>query len=176
MKKLFLVIMTFSLQTPLAFSQSGDLKIGDLTPEIILPGPDGDSISLSSLRGKIVLIDFWASWCSPCVKEQPELADLYRKYKDADFKHGKGFEIYGVSLDSKRESWKSSIKKLKINWAQVSDLEFWSSPVARTYNLQKIPANFLIDSKGNIIAKDLHGNALEEFISNLLLTNDLDSR
>lgn len=158
--------MIFSLQAPLVFSQSGDLKIGGLAPEIILPGPDGDSISLSSLRGKVVLIDFWASWCAPCVKEQPELADLYRKFKDADFKGGKGFEIYGVSLDSKKENWEKAIAKWKISWTQVSDLKFWSSPVARTYHLQEIPANFLIDGEGNIIAMNLHGRDLEEFLYN----------
>lgn len=168
MKKIFFIIMVLSFQSSLSFAQSESLNTGDLAPEIVLPNLNGDSISLSSLRGKIVLIDFWASWCAPCIKEQPELAHLYKKYKDADFKGGKGFDIYGVSLDSKKAAWEKTIKKLKINWTQVSDLKFWSSPVAQTYHIDALPFNVLIDGEGKIIAMNLHGQELEDFIHSLL--------
>ncbi len=148
--------------------QSPGLEPGDKAPEIKLPSPNGDSIALSSLQGKLVLVDFWATWCSPCVKEQPELVTLYRKYKDATFIQGDGFEIYGVSLDSKRSSWEEFIRKNRITWTQVSDLKFWTSPIAQTYNLQELPFNVLIDGQGIIQAKDLHGEDLEKKLQMLL--------
>jgi thiol-disulfide isomerase/thioredoxin len=155
-----------------AFSQSQELETGDKAPEINLPSPDGDSVALSDLSGKLVLIDFWATWCAPCIKEQPELAKLYRKYKNSVFANGNGFEIYGVSLDNKKALWESSIKKMRIEWIQVSDLKFWTSPVAKTYNIQALPFNILIDGKGIIIAKNLHGTELEVFIHNLLIGSE----
>lgn len=169
MKKLLLLITIMVVNSTLIFSQSSSLKIGDMAPEIKLPSPAGDTIALSSLRGKVVLIDFWATWCSPCVKEQPELVELYKKYNDADFKSGNGFEIYAVSLDNKKEQWEKIINKFGIEWTQVSDLKFWLSPVAKTYELQEIPANFLVDGNGKIIAKDLHGEELEQFLSHLII-------
>lgn len=172
MKKYLLALIAFVISLSIAFSQAQNLEVNDLAPEINLPNPKGDSIALSSFRGKVVLIDFWASWCPPCVKEQPELVKLYKQYKNKTFTAGNGFEIYGVSLDSKRENWEKAIAKWKISWTQVSDLKFWSSPVARIYNLQEIPANFLIDSNGNIIAKDLHGHDLEEFLKKMMLAGE----
>ena len=104
---------------------------------------------------------FGSTWCAPCAKEQAELAVVYGKYKDATYTRGKGFEIYGVSLDSKKANWESMIRKVGMDWIQVSDLKFWSSPVAKLYNLQELPFNLLIDGNGIILAINLHGGELE---------------
>jgi len=145
-------------------AQSTGLEIGNRAPEIKLPTIKGDTVALSSLKGKLVLIDFWGTWCSPCVEEQSELAKLYKKYKQTAFTNGKGFEIYGVSLDAKKSNWENFVTTNKINWIQVSDLKFWRSPVAKTYNIQGLPFNILIDGNGIIVAKNLHGIELEKEI------------
>lgn len=145
-------------------AQSIGLEIGNKSPEIKLPTTNGDTLALSSLKGNIVLIDFWATWCSPCVEEQSELAKLYGKYKKEGLLNGKGFEIYGVSLDAKKSNWENFITTNKINWIQVSDLKFWRSPVAKTYNIQGLPFNILIDGNGIILAKNVHGIDLEKEI------------
>jgi len=137
------------------------LGIGQEAPEIALPNPEGDTITLSSLRGNYVLLDFWASWCKPCRVENPNLVKAYNKYND------KGFEIYQVSLDKKRASWKKAIKKDNLSWTHVSDLKFWNSSAARTYNIKSIPANFLLNKKGEIIDKDLRGEALQKKLHEL---------
>jgi peroxiredoxin len=137
------------------------LGIGQEAPEIALPNPEGDTIALSSLRGNYVLLDFWASWCKPCRVENPNLVKAYNKYND------KGFEIYQVSLDKKRTSWKKAIKKDNLSWTHVSDLKFWNSSAARTYNIKSIPANFLLNKKGEIIDKDLRGEALQKKLHEL---------
>ena len=156
-----LILGTFN-STLLA--QSTGLEPGNMSPEIKLPTTKGDTVALSSLKGKLVLIDFWGTWCAPCVEEQTELARLYKKYKQASFTNGKGFEIFGVALDAKKSNWEKFIAKNKINWIQVSDLKFWRSPVAKTYNIQGLPFNVLIDGKGVILAKNLHGQKLEKEI------------
>jgi thiol-disulfide isomerase/thioredoxin len=115
-----------------------------------------------------VLIDFWGTWCSPCVEEQTDLARLYQKFKNSHFSNGKGFEIYGVSLDIKKSNWENFVKTKKINWIQVSDLKFWKSPVAKTYNIQELPFNILIDGNGIILAKNLHGSDLDKAIAGYL--------
>ena len=145
-------------------AQPTGLEKGNKAPEIKLPGIKGDTISLSSLKGKLVLIDFWGTWCAPCVEEQSELARLYKKYKPASFTNGRGFEIYGVALEAKKPNWENFVAKNKIAWIQVSDLKFWRSPVAKTYNIQELPFNVLIDGKGVILAKNLHGMDLEKEI------------
>jgi len=131
------------------------IGIGATAPEIALPNPDGDTIALSSLRGKYVLIDFWASWCRPCRVENPHLVENYKKY------HDKGFEIYQVSLDKKKEAWVNAIKQDKLNWLHVSDLQYWNSAPAKIYKVEGIPASFLINRQGKIIAKNLRGDVLE---------------
>jgi peroxiredoxin len=160
---LFLGIINSTLS-----AQPTGLEPGNMSPEIKLPTTKGDTVALSSLRGKLVLIDFWGTWCAPCVEEQTELARLYKKYKQASFTNGKGFEIFGVALEAKKPNWENFIFKNKINWIQVSDLKFWRSPVAKTYNIQGLPFNVLIDGKGVILAKNLHGQKLEMEISKYL--------
>jgi len=149
-------------------AQSTGLEPGNKSPEIKLPTIKGDTVALSSLKGKLVLIDFWGTWCAPCVAEQAELARLYNKYKHSIFTNGKGFEIYGVSLDAKKTNWENFITTNKINWVQVSDLKFWRSPVAKTYNIEALPFNILMDGNGIIVAMNLHGADLERSIAKFL--------
>jgi len=165
-----ILIMSFAL---LLFggtisAQSTGLEQGNKAPEIKLPTTKGDTVALSSLKGKLVLIDFWGTWCAPCIAEQAELAKLYNKYKQSTFTNGKGFEIYGVSLDAKKSNWENFITTNKINWIQVSDLKFWRSPVAKTYNIQGLPFNILMDGNGIIVAKNLHGIDLEKRIARFM--------
>ena len=166
---LLTAIVLLLISTSYVNAQTFGMEIGSMAPEIRLPSPAGDTILLSSTRGKVVLIDFWATWCAPCVNEQPELAGLYKKYKHADFKNGKGFEIFGVSLDSKKANWENMINKQAIDWIQVSDLKFWMSPVAKLYNIQELPFNVLIDGKGIILAKNLHGSDLDKELAKYLI-------
>jgi len=165
---LLVALLLLGCLNPYLYAQSAGLGIGNKPPEIKLPTTKGDTLALSSLKGKLVLIDFWATWCSPCVEEQAELAKLYRKYKQSVFTIGKGFEIYGVSLDAKKSNWEDFIVANKINWIQVSDLKFWRSPVAKTYNIQELPFNILIDGNGIILAKNIHGIDLEKGIARYL--------
>ncbi len=138
------------------------ISVGDEAPDFTLNNPEGQDVKLSSLRGKYVLIDFWASWCGPCRMENPNVVRLYDKYKD------KGFAIYGVSLDKDKAAWLAAIKKDNLTWTHGSDLKFWNSAVAQTYGVNAIPATFLLDKEGKVIAKNLRGNALEAKIGELL--------
>jgi thiol-disulfide isomerase/thioredoxin len=130
------------------------LGIGVEAPEIALPSPEGDTIILSSLRGRVVLLDFWASWCAPCRHENPNLVRNYNQYKD------KGFEIYQVSLDQTKTAWVKGIDDDKLEWVHVSDLQYWNSIVVPVYNIKGIPMNYLLDKEGKIIAHNLRGEQL----------------
>jgi thiol-disulfide isomerase/thioredoxin len=132
------------------------LEAGSLAPEIALPDPDGDTILLSSLRGSYVLLDFWASWCSPCRRENPNLVKVYEKY------HDKGFEIYQVSLDRTRDAWLLGIEQDELHWIHVSDIKYWNSIVVPVYNIEGIPMSYLLDRQGRIIAQNLRGDMLEQ--------------
>ncbi len=136
--------------------------IGSQAPEIKLQNPEGNTVALSSLKGKYVLIDFWASWCGPCIQEMPNVRNAYAKYKS------KGFEVFGVSLDSDKGRWKAAIHRLKLPWTHVSDLKKWSSPVVSQYQISGIPHTVLIDPTGKIIAKNLRGTALEAKLTEVL--------
>ena len=135
--------------------------IGDKAPEIAMPDPTGKIRKLSDLRGKVVLIDFWASWCSPCRRENPNVVKTYQEYKDVAFKNGRGFEVFSVSLDQNKIKWEQGIKQDGLVWKNhVSDLQGWENAAARTYQVNGIPATFLLDGDGNIIKKNLRGQAL----------------
>lgn len=131
------------------------LAIGSDAPEIELPDPEGKKIKLSSLRGSYVLIDFWAAWCRPCRMENPNVVKMYERY------HAKGFEILGVSLDRKKEDWLKAIENDGLTWRHVSDLRYFQSEAAQTYQINAIPATYLIGPDGKILAKNLRGAALE---------------
>jgi len=136
--------------------------IGQVSPEIELPNPDGQMIKLSSLRGKYVLVDFWAKWCGPCRKENPNVVKAYEKYKD------KGFEVFGVSLDKNKEDWIQAIEEDGLIWTQVSDLKYFESKAAYDYNITGIPFSILLDPQGIIIAKNLRGAALDKKLEEVL--------
>lgn len=132
------------------------LAVGQPAPEISLPNPEGKIVPLSSMKGKYVLVDFWAKWCGPCRQENPNVVNAFQKYKD------KGFTVYGVSLDRNREEWLQAIQQDKLTWTHVSDLKYWQSEAAKTYNITGIPFSLLLDPNGVIIAKNLRGAALHQ--------------
>lgn len=127
-------------------------------PDIQLPDPSGKILALSSLKGKVVLIDFWASWCKPCRQESPNMVKLYNRFKD------KGFEIYGVSLDKDKKAWTEAIQKDGLNWIHVSDLKFWQSDAAALYSVTSIPATYLLNAQGKVLATNLRGQELEKAV------------
>jgi len=131
-----------------------NVAVGAVAPEITLSQPNGEVMSLSDLRGQYVLIDFWASWCGPCRRENPNVKKVYEKY------HEKGFEIYGVSLDKDMQPWLNAIGQDGLEWRHVSDLKYWDSQVVKDYQITGIPLTILVDKEGVIIAKNLRGEAL----------------
>ena len=141
---------------------STEVKVGNAAPNFSAPSPEGKSISLKESLGKVTIIDFWASWCGPCRAENPNVVAMYNEL------HAQGLNIIGVSLDKDAAKWKDAIAKDKLTWSHVSNLKFWDEPIAKQYNVQSIPATFILDAKGNIVAKDLRGDALKAKVKELL--------
>ncbi|MCK9641053.1 MAG: AhpC/TSA family protein [Prolixibacteraceae bacterium] len=136
--------------------------MGSMAPDFTLPTPDGGSFTLSSTRGKYVMIDFWAAWCQPCRHENPNVVALYAKYKD------KGFDVVGVSLDREKDAWVKAIADDQLVWHQVSELKFWQSQIAQKYGVTAIPCTFLLDKEGKIIGKNLRGDDLANKLAELM--------
>jgi peroxiredoxin len=136
--------------------------VGSIAPAFSAPDVNGKMVSLKESLGKITIIDFWASWCEPCRKENPSVVTLYNEF------HAKGLNIIGVSLDKDADKWKEAIAKDGLTWTEVSNLKFWQDPIAMQYNVKSIPATFLLDASGKIIAKDLRGEELKAKIASLL--------
>ncbi len=139
------------------------INLGNKAPEIMQATPKGNVITLSSLKGKMVLVDFWASWCGPCRAENPAVVAAYNKYHTLDFKNGKGFEILSVSLDQNAAAWEKAIEKDQLIWPyHVSDLQGWNNAAAMRYGVNSIPTNVLVNGDGIIVAKNLRGTDLEK--------------
>ncbi len=150
-----------------AVSMQKKIDIGSTAEDFSAPNPEGKMLSLKQSMGKITIIDFWASWCKPCRMENPNVVNVYKKY------HDKGLNIISVSLDKKQEAWTKAIADDNLDWNHVSNLQFWQEPIAQAYGVRSIPATFIIDEKGDIIAKNLRGPALEQKISELLTQQSL---
>lgn len=167
MHKLIILIVINCFVITTSFTQEVGLKIGDIAPELAYNNPNGEEMKLSSLRGKLVLIDFWASWCRPCRIENPNIVNAYQKYKNTNFINGKGLEIFSLSLDKNLNSWIKAINDDELFWEyHVSDLGGWQSKGANKYGIRSIPSNVLIDENGIIIAHNLKGASLQRFLEN----------
>lgn len=150
---------TFDLQMEL--DKVKNFQIGGTAPDFTQATPDGGELSLSDLRGKVVLIDFWASWCGPCRRENPNVVKVYKEYKE------KGFEILSVSLDKDKNRWLQAIEQDGMDWKHVSDLKYWSNEVAKMYNVSSIPHTILLDQEGKILARNLRGPALQQKLAEI---------
>ena len=165
MNKINKLLIILLLSNSLAYSQNSGTNIGDRALELAYNNPNGEEMNLFDIKNKLILIDFWASWCGPCRKENPNLVDAFKKYNKTKFKDGNGFEIYSLSLDKNQEAWLKAINQDQLFWEyHVSDLGGWQSEGSQKYNIKSIPSNVLINDKGIIIAKNLKGQSLHRFL------------
>lgn len=153
----FLLVFLFTLVIA-----QGQPRQGQQAEEIALPTPAGDTLRLSSFKGKVVLLDFWASWCGPCRNSNKKVAKLYSKFKN------KGFEIFAVSIDANRNNWIKAIRQDKINWLQVNDPGDWNARIVAQWNIYGIPTSYLIDKEGKFVAMDLREEDLEKTLKEML--------
>lgn len=140
-----------------------NVAIGKVAPDFTMNDTEGNPVALSSLRGNVVLVDFWASWCGPCRRENPNVVAAYKKY------HDKGFEILGVSLDREKEPWQNAIKEDNLTWKHVSDLKYWNNAASQQYGVIAIPSNVLLDKNGVIIGRDLRGDDLIKKLEEVMM-------
>lgn len=154
---LFLIVLAC-----LSMTGTSQIQIGQLAPDISLKDTSGQMISLSNLKGKVVLIDFWASWCIPCRKNDSKLAALYKKYQH------QGFEIFGVSIDEEANHWETAIQQDEITWMQVNDPKGWDGAAAQLYGINAIPAHFILDKQGIVKRVNPQFRKMESDIKSLL--------
>lgn len=175
-RKAIILLINFSIciglnakytEEPLVINTVQEATIID---DIILPGTNGKDKKLSKLKGKYVLVDFWASWCKPCRSENKNLVSVYEKYNSAKLKDAKGFEIYSISLDHDKDRWIQAISQDNLSWKyHVSDLKGWKSEIAKKFNVSSIPSNILIGPDMKIIATNLRGQKLHEELDNYVI-------
>jgi thiol-disulfide isomerase/thioredoxin len=168
------IILCTSISLSAQDEQDIGINIGQFVPEIDLATPDGEEITLSSLKGNLVLFDFWAEECVPCRKNISKLVPIYNKYKDKSFILGDGFEVYSIFIGDTKEGWENSIEEDNAPWILVSDLKSWHSPYVRLYNIKGMPANYLIDQDGVIVAKNMYGEKLKNTLEKYALKDQIE--